>query len=110
MSGLNIYLVKKKILKFNLAIFFRQYKDKEEEHQSGFFSALTNMVSSTCAFSLPVEKYKKPSGVGIFKLSLDIFEIMIAGTARPIFCYIERLCLKQSKNNKRIDLAVLTTW
>lgn len=24
---------------------FRQYKDKEEEHQSGFFSALTNMVS-----------------------------------------------------------------
>uniref|UniRef100_A0A8D0EHN9 Armadillo like helical domain containing 3 n=1 Tax=Strix occidentalis caurina TaxID=311401 RepID=A0A8D0EHN9_STROC len=25
---------------------FRQYKDKEEEHQSGFFSALTNMVGS----------------------------------------------------------------
>uniref|UniRef100_A0A8C4LFL8 Armadillo like helical domain containing 3 n=1 Tax=Equus asinus asinus TaxID=83772 RepID=A0A8C4LFL8_EQUAS len=27
-----------------------QYKDKEEEHQSGFFSALTNMVSPTCFF------------------------------------------------------------
>uniref|UniRef100_A0A8C6ZGX7 Armadillo like helical domain containing 3 n=1 Tax=Nothoprocta perdicaria TaxID=30464 RepID=A0A8C6ZGX7_NOTPE len=25
---------------------FRQYKDKEEEHQSGFFSAITNMVMS----------------------------------------------------------------
>uniref|UniRef100_A0A8C0F440 Armadillo like helical domain containing 3 n=1 Tax=Bubo bubo TaxID=30461 RepID=A0A8C0F440_BUBBB len=25
---------------------FRQYKDKEEEHQSGFFSAITNMVGS----------------------------------------------------------------
>lgn len=72
------------------------------------------MVSSTCAFSLPVEKYRKPSGVGIFGLSLDMFEIMVAGTARPIFfffCYMERLCLKQSKNNnKRIDLVVLATW
>lgn len=73
------------------------------------------MVSSACAFSLPVEKYRKPSGVGIFGLSLDMFEIMVAGTARPIFfcffCYMERLCLKQSKNNnKRIDLAVLATW
>lgn len=29
---------------------FRQYKDKEEEHQSGFFSALTNMVSSLFLF------------------------------------------------------------
>lgn len=70
------------------------------------------MVSSTCAFSLPVEKYRKPSGVGIFRLSLNMFEIMVAGTARPIFfCYMERLCLKQSKNNnKKVDLAVLATW
>lgn len=45
------------------------------------------MVSSTCAFSLPVEKYRKPSGVGIFGLSLDMFEIMVAGTARPIFFF-----------------------
>lgn len=29
---------------------FRQYKDKEEEHQSGFFSALTNMVSKEAVF------------------------------------------------------------
>lgn len=31
---------------------FRQYKDKEEEHQSGFFSALTNMVSQETMFSM----------------------------------------------------------
>ncbi|XP_009213490.1 armadillo-like helical domain-containing protein 3 isoform X8 [Papio anubis] len=29
-----------------LSEYNRQYKDKEEEHQSGFFSALTNMVGS----------------------------------------------------------------
>lgn len=29
---------------------FRQYKDKEEEHQTGFFSALTNMVSKEAVF------------------------------------------------------------
>lgn len=29
---------------------FRQYKDKEEEHQTGFFSALTNMVSKEVVF------------------------------------------------------------
>lgn len=29
---------------------FRQYKDKEEEHQSGFLSALTNMVSKEAVF------------------------------------------------------------
>uniref|UniRef100_A0A8C3SWG7 Armadillo like helical domain containing 3 n=1 Tax=Chelydra serpentina TaxID=8475 RepID=A0A8C3SWG7_CHESE len=33
-----------------LSEYNRQYKDKEEEHQSGFFSALTNMVSEKRAF------------------------------------------------------------
>uniref|UniRef100_A0A8C0KB21 Armadillo like helical domain containing 3 n=1 Tax=Canis lupus dingo TaxID=286419 RepID=A0A8C0KB21_CANLU len=36
----------------------QQYKDKEEEHQSGFFSALTNMVSPTCYFC-PAQECKR---------------------------------------------------
>lgn len=62
------------------------------------------MVSSTCAFSLPVEKYRKPSGVGIFGLSLDMFEIMVAGTARPIFFFFFLLygeALSQTKQKQQ---------
>lgn len=59
------------------------------------------MVSSTCAFSLPVEKYRKPSGVGIFRLSLNMFEIMVAGTAKPIFLlYGEALSQTKQKQQQ----------
>uniref|UniRef100_A0A2K6B5L8 Armadillo like helical domain containing 3 n=1 Tax=Macaca nemestrina TaxID=9545 RepID=A0A2K6B5L8_MACNE len=54
-ESVNPYIVKLSIVDdeatLNVSIWilfflFRQYKDKEEEHQSGFFSALTNMVGS----------------------------------------------------------------
>uniref|UniRef100_A0A8C2YGM0 Armadillo like helical domain containing 3 n=1 Tax=Coturnix japonica TaxID=93934 RepID=A0A8C2YGM0_COTJA len=49
-ESVNPYIVKLSIVDdeatFILISLFRQYKDKEEEHQSGFFSALTNMVGS----------------------------------------------------------------
>uniref|UniRef100_A0A8B9SLA7 Armadillo like helical domain containing 3 n=1 Tax=Anas platyrhynchos TaxID=8839 RepID=A0A8B9SLA7_ANAPL len=56
-ESVNPYIVKLSYQKITLPPFlsvkflsysflFRQYKDKEEEHQSGFFSALTNMVGS----------------------------------------------------------------
>uniref|UniRef100_A0A8C0BYM5 Armadillo like helical domain containing 3 n=1 Tax=Buteo japonicus TaxID=224669 RepID=A0A8C0BYM5_9AVES len=52
-ESVNPYIVKLSIVDdeatLNLhpySFLFRQYKDKEEEHQSGFFSALTNMVGS----------------------------------------------------------------
>uniref|UniRef100_A0A8I6A824 Armadillo-like helical domain containing 3 n=1 Tax=Rattus norvegicus TaxID=10116 RepID=A0A8I6A824_RAT len=44
-ESVNPYIVKLSII-LDVSFLFRQYKDKEEEHQSGFFSALTNMVGS----------------------------------------------------------------
>uniref|UniRef100_A0A8C2RH77 Armadillo-like helical domain-containing protein n=1 Tax=Capra hircus TaxID=9925 RepID=A0A8C2RH77_CAPHI len=50
-ESVNPYIVKLSIVDdeatLNVSIWIlEQYKDKEEEHQSGFFSALTNMVGS----------------------------------------------------------------
>uniref|UniRef100_A0A8C3CSG5 Armadillo like helical domain containing 3 n=1 Tax=Cairina moschata TaxID=8855 RepID=A0A8C3CSG5_CAIMO len=52
-ESVNPYIVKLSIVDdeatlnfLSYSFLFRQYKDKEEEHQSGFFSALTNMVGS----------------------------------------------------------------
>uniref|UniRef100_A0A674I688 Armadillo like helical domain containing 3 n=1 Tax=Terrapene triunguis TaxID=2587831 RepID=A0A674I688_9SAUR len=47
-ESVNPYIVKLSIVddEATLNVSNQQYKDKEEEHQSGFFSALTNMVGS----------------------------------------------------------------
>uniref|UniRef100_A0A8C3XS55 Armadillo like helical domain containing 3 n=1 Tax=Chelydra serpentina TaxID=8475 RepID=A0A8C3XS55_CHESE len=47
-ESVNPYIVKLSIVddETTLNVSIQQYKDKEEEHQSGFFSALTNMVGS----------------------------------------------------------------
>uniref|UniRef100_A0A8C3H7M6 Armadillo like helical domain containing 3 n=1 Tax=Chrysemys picta bellii TaxID=8478 RepID=A0A8C3H7M6_CHRPI len=51
-ESVNPYIVKLSIVddEATLNVSNQQYKDKEEEHQSGFFSALTNMVSEERAF------------------------------------------------------------